>query len=134
METKSPPAPQTPPRNAMSWAGWVFTVLPCLLLVFSGVMKFVMPPDMAKGLDHLGWDPKLMVPLGIVELSCVVVYLFPRTAVLGAILLTGYLGGATATHARVGDPFYMTIIFGVIIWLGLYLRDARVRALIPWRT
>jgi hypothetical protein len=61
------------------------------------------------------------------------VYAIPRTAVLGAILMTGYLGGATATHARVGEPFYLPIIVGIVVWLGLFLRDARLRALIPVR-
>jgi len=73
------------------------------------------------------------LPLGIVELTCAAIYAFPPTAVLGAILLTGYLGGATATHVRVGDLFHMPILVGVLVWLGLYLRDGRLRAIVPWR-
>ena len=80
---------------------------------------------------------ELAVPLGIVELVCTIIYLVPRTAILGAILLTGYLGGATATHVRAGDPaaqFLTPVVFGALLWLGLYLRCARLRALIPFRS
>ena len=69
--------------------------------------------------------------LGVLELACTILYAIPRTSVLGAILLTGYLGGATATHVRVGDSFIMTVVLGVVVWGGLFLRDARLRALIP---
>lgn len=87
-----------------------------------------------EGFTKFGYPESLLRVLGIVELTCTIIYLIPRTAVLGAILLTGYLGGATATHARVSDPsFVMPVICGVLIWLGLYLRDLRVRALIPLR-
>ncbi|NJN37230.1 MAG: DoxX family protein [Nitrospiraceae bacterium] len=72
--------------------------------------------------------------LGVLELVCVILYIIPRTAVLGAILLTGYLGGAILTHLRVGDPFIGPVVFGVFIWGGLFLRDPRVRALIPVRS
>ena len=71
--------------------------------------------------------------LGILEVACTVIYLIPRTAVLGAILLTGYLGGATATHVRIGEPWFMPVLLGVVVWLGIYLRDPRLRALIPLR-
>jgi len=73
------------------------------------------------------------VALGILELACTIIYAIPRTAVLGAILLTGYLGGAILTHLRIGDPFWNPIIPGVLVWLGLYLRDPRLRALAPLR-
>jgi Mn2+/Fe2+ NRAMP family transporter len=73
--------------------------------------------------------------IGILEIACTVIYVIPRTSVLGAILLTGYLGGATATHVRIGDPsFFGPVIFGVLVWLGLWLRDARLRALLPLRS
>jgi hypothetical protein len=74
------------------------------------------------------------MPLAMVEVSCVLIYLIPATSVLGAILLTGYMGGAICTHLRVGDPFFIQIALGVLVWLGLYLRDTRLRALIPIRT
>ncbi len=117
----------------MLWVGWVLTALPSLLLLFSGVMKLAKPPAVVEGFEALGYDADLALGLGIVEIACTAVYLFPRTAVLGAILLTGYLGGATATHLRVGDPFVMPIVLGVVVWLGIFLRDARLRALIPLR-
>jgi hypothetical protein len=100
----------------------------------SAVMKLSQSPDVVKGFGDFGYDPSILVPLGIVELLCVILYVIPQTAVLGAILLTGYLGGATATHVRVGDAFIAPVIMGVILWLGLYLRDSRLRALVPWRT
>jgi hypothetical protein len=117
----------------MFWAGWVVTVLPALFLVLSAVMKFVKPPGMAENLDKLGWAEGLMTGLGIVEITCTVLYLIPQTAVLGAILLTGYLGGAIATHVRISDGFVPPVIMGVLVWLGLFLRDPRLRALIPLR-
>ena len=102
----------------------------------SAYMKFAQPPDVAKGFEHLGWPMNLAIALGIVELSCTVLYVIPQTSVLGAILLTGYLGGAVATHVRVGDPIpnvVTPIVLGVLVWLGLFLRDARLRVLLPLR-
>src|SRR5678815_1585963 len=100
------------------WTGYVLTTLPVLLLLFSATMKFVKPPSMAAGLDHLGLPEKLVSPLGALELACTILYLVPRTSVLGAILLTGYLGGATLTHLRVGDAFVTPVIVGVALWGG----------------
>jgi hypothetical protein len=117
----------------MIWAGGVVSTLPVLMLVFSAAMKFTSSPALAEGFGHLGYDTRLALGLGILELTCTMIYVVPRTSVLGAILLTGYLGGATATHLRVGDPVYAPIILGVLVWGGLFLRDARVRALIPLR-
>ena len=117
----------------MVWTGRVISALPVLLLLMSAVMKFIKPPGMAEGLAKIGWTEDQMLTLGILELACTIVYLIPQTSVLGAILLTGYLGGATATHVRVGDPWFATVIAGVLVWLGLFLRDARLRALIPLR-
>ena len=107
------------------------TAVPALMLFFSGAMKLAGPPDSAKGFAHLGWPLNLATGRGVLEIICTVIYLIPRTAVLGAILLTGYLGGATATHVRVGDPYFATVVLGVLVWGGLYLRDLRLRALIP---
>ena len=126
--------PQTAPTSKkMVYAGYVVSALPALMLIFSGVMKLVKPEGMAEAFTKLGWPDRLALPLGILELTCVVIYLIPRTAVLGAILSTGYLGGAIATHVRIGEPFIGPAVFGILIWLGLYLRDARLRALIPLR-
>jgi hypothetical protein len=118
--------------KAARWTGYVMSTLPVLLLVFSGAMKLAHPPGLDEGFAHLGVPVSHALGLGILELGCVVVYLIPRTAILGAILLTGYLGGATATHMRVGDPYFATPLLGVLIWGGLYLRDLRLRALIPF--
>ena len=114
--------------------GWIIGILPCLLLLFSAMMKLAKPPSVVEGMQKFGYPERLLLVLGIVELSCTIIYLIPRTAVLGAILLTGYLGGATATHARLLDPFFiMPIVCGVMVWLGLFLRDRRLRELLPLR-
>ena len=119
----------------MYWAGWVLGALPCALLIFSGVMKLTPSEQLTEGFTHLGYDPGIAVALGIVEIACTVIYLIPQTAVLGAILLTGYLGGATATHLRIGEPnFVAPVIVGMVLWAGLYLRDPRIRALLPLRS
>lgn len=122
-----------PVPKKMLWAGWIASALPVLMLLVSGVMKLVKPDQLAAEFLRLGYGEQHALGLGILEIACTVVYVIPRTSVLGAILLTGYLGGATATHVRIGDPFFPPIIFGALVWLGLYLRDARLRALIPLR-
>ncbi len=122
-----------PTSKTMLWIGWILSVLPCLMLVFSASGKFMKPKPVLEGFEHLGWPISLALPLGIVELSCVVLFLIPRTCVLGAILLTGYMGGAMATHIRLGEPWFIQCGLGVVAWLGLYFRDARIRDLIPLR-
>jgi hypothetical protein len=122
-----------PVSKKMLWAGYVIGALPVLLLLMSAVMKLIKPPPVVEGFAHLGLPESLALGLGILELACTMAYVIPQTSVLGAILLTGYLGGATVTHLRVGDPFFMPVILGILIWGGLYLRDARLRALIPLR-
>jgi hypothetical protein len=117
----------------MLWAGRIISALPIPLLVFSGIMKLVKPAPVAEGFVHLGYPESLALGIGILELLCTALYVIPRTSVLGAILLTGYLGGATATQVRIGEAFYAPVILGVLIWGGLYLRDARLHALLPWR-
>ena len=109
------------------------SLLPALMLLMSAYMKFAKPPPVVEGFTHLGWPEKLAFSLGILELVCTLIYLVPRTAVLGAILLTGYLGGAIAAHVRIGEPFITPLILGVAVWGGLFLRDQRLRALIPLR-
>jgi DoxX-like family len=116
----------------MLWVGYVLSALPALLLLFSGTMKII--GGDVEGFKKLGWDESLALPLAVVELTCTVLYLIPQTSVLGAILLTGYLGGAIATHVRIHEQFVFQFILGVIIWGGLYLRDTRLRALIPLRS
>jgi hypothetical protein len=129
------PENQTPQNPKwMTWAGWILGILPVPLLLFSAAGKFLQPDQVVKGFEDLGWPLDVAVALGVVELGCVVLYLIPQTAVLGAILLTGYLGGAIATHVRIGEGFIIQSLLGIAFWLGLYLRDPRVRALIPLRT
>jgi uncharacterized membrane protein YphA (DoxX/SURF4 family) len=115
------------------WTGYVMSILPVLLLLMSAVMKFAKPEPVVEGFAHLGYPESLALALGIVELGCTILYLIPQTAVLGAILLTAYLGGATATHVRVEEAFFMPIVLGIFVWGGLFLRDRRIRALIPFR-
>ena len=96
-------------------------------------MKFTKPPSLAEGFANLGWDESLTLALGLLEISCAIVYVIPCTAVLGAILLTGYLGGETSAHVRIHDQFVAPIILGVLVWGGLWVLDARLRALLPLR-
>ena len=115
------------------WAGRILSAVPTVMLLFSGVMK-LMKLAVVQGFAHYGYSESLIPVIGILELACTVVYAIPRTAVLGAILVAAYLGGATATNVRVGDPsFVVTVLLGALAWGGLYLRDERVRALIPLR-
>lgn len=120
--------------KASFWAGCVLSALPILLFFFTGMFGLLKPAVSLQGFVHYGYPEGAMLRITIVELACAILYAIPRTSVLGAILLTGYLGGATATHVRVGEPFYLPIIVGVVVWLGLYLRDGRLRALIPIRS
>jgi len=131
--TKSDPTPSAANPKWMTWTGRVNSGVVVLMLAFSGFMKIWGPPDVGKEFERLGYGTGKPLPIAITEITCAVVYAIPQTAVLGAILLTGYLGGATATHVRIDDPFYGPVIGGVLVWLGLYLRDPRLRELVPWR-
>lgn len=127
--------PATPISKKQLWAGRIISALPVLLLLLSGVMKILKPASVVQGFAHYGYPESQMVVLGIVEIACTLVYIIPQTSYLGAILMTGYLGGATASNVRIGDPSsYVTVILGVLVWGGLYLRDARLRALLPFRS
>lgn len=111
------------------WAGRILSALPVLFLLFSAVMKFMKPAGVVQGFAQYGYPENLILTCGVLELLCSVVYVIPRTSILGAILLTGYLGGATATNVRVGDPsFFIPVLLGVLVWGGLFLRDDRLRA------
>jgi len=114
-----------------TWIGRGLSALPVLLLLMSAAMKFIRPTGFDDGLAHMGLPVAVVAGLGVLEILSTVIYLVPRTAVLGAILLTGYLGGAIAIHVRVGDPFFVQFLLGVMLWGGLYLRDPRLQALIP---
>jgi hypothetical protein len=115
------------------WVGRVITGLVALPFLLSAFLKLKDGPEVMQGIAHLGIPESMVLPLSILELSCVVIYLIPATSVLGAILLTGYIGGAMCTHWRVGDPFFLHIVLGILVWLGLYLRENRLKELIPLR-
>jgi hypothetical protein len=120
--------------KTMLWAGRIMSAVPVLMVLMAAVMKLIKAAPVVEGTVRAGFAETLIVPIGILELICVVVYLIPRTAVLGAILLTGLLGGATVTTLRMGDPtFPMPVVLGMMAWGGLWLRDVRVRELIPLR-
>jgi hypothetical protein len=129
-QPKSPAKPQL-------WAGRILTALPAVFLLLDGIGKLIKPAPVIEATVRLGYPESVIVPLGIVLTLCTVLYLIPRTAVLGAILLTGYLGGAVATHVRAGEgafPILFPILMGGLLWGGLYLRDERLPILIPLRS
>jgi hypothetical protein len=120
-------------NRATVWAGRVISALVAFVFAMSAFMKVRGGEEVTQGMAHLGLPEAVTVPLAIVEISCLAVYLVPPTSVLGAVLLTGYLGGAVCAHLRVGDPVYTPIAIGALVWLGLYLREPRLRVLLPLR-
>ena len=125
-----------PVSKGMLWGGRIMSALPALFLLVDGAMKLMKPEVVVKTTVELGYGEAVILPLGVVLLACTILYVVPRTAVLGAILLTGYLGGAVATHVRAGQgPFEILfpVLFGALLWGGLVLRDARLRTLLPLR-
>jgi hypothetical protein len=123
------------PKNPrwMTWTGRVLSALPVLLMAGGGIAALIHPAMMAEGLSKYGYPPETGRPIIIAEIACALVYAIPQTSILGAILLTGYLGGATATHVHAGEPFFFPIIFGIIVWLGVFFRESRLRTLLPLR-
>lgn len=123
------------PSRWQLWAGRVASGLVTLLMLASAAMKLSHGDEVVKGfVEHLGYRESALTGIGVVEILCAVLYAVPRTSILGAMLLTGYLGGAVASHLRAGDPFVSPIVIGVVLWAGLFLRDARLRALVPLRS
>jgi hypothetical protein len=119
------------------WIGRILSLLLVLFLIFDGVTKILKIPPVLKAVVQLGFSVRQIVGIGILLLVCTAIYAIPRTSVLGAILLAAYLGGATVTNLHAGNPLFETlfpVIFGILVWLGLYLRDRRLRALIPLRS
>ena len=132
-------ATQTAPASKkMMWTGRIMSILVVLFLTFDAIIKVMRIPPALEGTARLGYPLSVVLPLGVVLLTCVVLYVIPSTSFLGAILLTGYLGGAVASNVRVGNPLFgyvlAPIYVAVLMWGGLYLRDDRVRALIPLRS
>lgn len=125
-----------PVSKVMLWTGRVMSALPSLFLLLDGVMKLAKPAVVVDETVRLGYPESVILGLGIVLLTCTVLYMVPQTSILGAILLTGYLGGAVATHVRMYEgvfPIVFPVIFGALLWGGLVLRDARLRALLLLR-
>ena len=119
------------------WVGRILSALPALFFIVDGGMKLIKPPPVVEATVRLGYPESTIAGLGTVLLACTAIYLIPRTSILGAILLTGFLGGAVATHVRVGDglfPILFPIFLGVLVWGGLWLRDHRARALLLWQS
>jgi len=123
------------PQTKQVWTGRVLSGIAVLFLLMDATMKVLAVPVAVAGTVKIGYPAGVIVPLGIVQLVCLALYLIPRTSVLGAILWTGYLGGAVATHVRIGDPLFSHILFptyvATMLWAGLWLRDRRLRALLP---
>jgi hypothetical protein len=116
------------------WAGRVASAIPVFMLALSGFLKLAGGEQMLKDWAIFGYPVSVLAPIGVTEILCAVLYAIPRTSVLGAVLVTGYLGGAVATHVRILQPvFPAPAVLGALAWLGLYLRDPRVRALLPLR-
>jgi len=125
-----------PSRKAL-WTSRILTGILTVLLTLDAAVKLVQSKQAVEGSAQLGFDPQTVFVIGIISLVCLAIYLVPRTAPLGAILWTGYFGGTVVTHLRVGNPLFSHILFGVyvctLIWVSLYLRDPRVRALVGKR-
>lgn len=126
------------PKTKRPWAGYIISWLAGLLLLMDAVGKLVKPEPVVTGTVQLGFAEGVIMPLGVILLTSTLLYLLPRSGILGAVLLTAYLGGAVATHYRIGSPLFTHTLFpvylGIMIWLGLWLRDPRLRALIPFRS
>ncbi len=134
-----PSGTQTAPASRTSlWAGRVITVLVVLFLVFDCSIKLMKLAPAVEGTARLGYEVSLVPVIGFILLVCTALYLIPRTAILGAIILTGYLGGAVASQLRIGEPLlshvFFPIYFAGLLWGGLYLREPRLRALFPLRS
>ena len=121
----------------MLWAGWGMSGVTVVFMLFDGISKLALERHVVEATTKIGYPEGVIRPLGIVILTCTILYAIPRTAIFGAILLTGFLGGAVASKVRLEDPLFGSILFGVYVgilaWGGLYLRDDRIRALLPWR-
>ncbi|CAN5470467.1 DoxX family protein [soil metagenome] len=129
--------PYTEQPSAMTWTGRVMSGVVILFLLFDGAIKLVPLDIVIETSKQLGLSEGLARPLGVITLLCTILYAMPRTSILGAVLLTAYMGGAVATHVRIGSPLFSHTLFGVylglLIWGGLYFRDHRIRTLLPLR-
>jgi hypothetical protein len=133
-------APRSPASGRSQWrerTGWGLSGLMIAFMLFDSVSKLVLEHHVIEATTKIGYPLDVIRPLGVICLACTILYAIPRTSILGAILLTGYLGGAIASKVRIEDPMFSSVLFGayfaILVWGGLYLRDERVRALIPLR-
>ena len=130
------PTPRPTSRSTWGgWIGWGMSGLMIAFLLFDSVSKLALERHVVEATMQIGYPLDVIRPLGLICLGCTILYAIPRTSILGAILLTGYLGGAIASKVRIEDPMFSSVLFGVyfgiLVWGGLYLRDERLRALIP---
>jgi len=125
--------PAVPSSNKMIWAGYIVSGLIVLMLLAGSIFGILKAAEMAPQMAKYGFPEGMSMKVNILCIICALIYAFPRTAVLGAILLTGYFGGAVITHLRVGEPFWIPILVSVLAWGGIFLRDEKLRALIPLR-
>ncbi len=125
------------PTRGRIWTGRILSGIAGLFMLFDATIHFLRPEPVVKGFAQLGYPLSVAVPIAIIEFVCIALYLIPRTSIFGAILLTGYLGGAIASQLRVGAPLFSTLLFPIYValflWGGLYLRDPLVRSIIPTR-
>lgn len=133
MSTIAPTIPSS--SKPALWAGRIMSGFTVLFMLFDAISKLAMEHHVVEATTNIGYSQEVIRPLGIVLLACTILYAIPRTAIFGAILLTGYLGGAVASKVRIDDPLFSSVLFGVyfgiLAWGGLYLRDERLRSLIP---
>jgi hypothetical protein len=132
--TDGVPSTANPPRKWRLWTGRIVSAIPVLMMLMSAGMKLSGSTEVTGMFTgKFGYQQSSLLSIAILEIACVVIYAIPRTAVLGAILMTGYLGGAVATHVRVGDAFIAPVVLAIFAWAGLYLRDERLHSLLPFR-
>ena len=129
------PVRETTPKRWMLWIGRVISLWPVFIVVMSATWKLTRNPWYVGEIARIGWQPSALPLLAFLQLGSLLLYVIPQTAVLGAVLLTGYLGGAIATYVRIGEPYPVLVPLStaMIAWLGIYLRDERVRSLLPLR-
>jgi hypothetical protein len=128
-QTAASATPAAPGKGAL-WGGRVASGLVAFALTMSAIMKISKAPPVLEGFGKFGFSEGSIRPIGILELTCIVLYLVPKTRLFGAILVTAYLGGAVVTHVRVGEPFFGPVVLGILAWVGLTLRDPRLRDLV----
>lgn len=125
---------EAPPSKTAVWTGYVISAVPVIFMTIGGLLfLFFAPEKVNEGMTKYGYPAGAAKPILLAEILCGLIYAIPQTATLGAVLLTAYLGGAVATHVHAGEPFFFPAIFGLLVWLGLWLRDARFRPLLPLR-